>query len=112
MKKIVLPILLCFIFGTSFSQTDNIWKRKPWEELKHQERQKLTFSNPEPKKDAQPENQVSKMPVLKMEINVEKTGSINSNTDVLIVEPYRMPCITPSNGLKLNMPVVGNIPKS
>ena len=107
MKKIVFPILLCFIFGSSYSQTDNIWKRKPWQDLKYENRQKLSFSNPEPKVVTQPESQVPNMPVVEMEIILQKNRSINSTTDLFVVEPYHMPCIVPSKEYKLNMPVIG-----
>ena len=107
MKKIVFPILLCFIFGSSYSQTDNIWKRKPWQELKYDNRHKLSFSNPETKVVTQPENQVSNMPVVEMEITLQKNRSINSTTDLFVVEPYHMPCIVPSKEYKSNMPVIG-----
>ena len=106
MKKIVFTILLCIIFSSSFSQTGNIWKRKPWEELKYENRQKLSFSNPELKEVTQPENHLSKMPIVKMEITLKKNRSINSTTDLFVVEPYHMPCITPSKSITLNMPVV------
>ena len=107
MKKIVFSILLCLVFGSSFSQSDNIWKRKPWEELKYENRQKLSFSNPELKEVTQPENQVSKMPVVKMEITLKKNRSINSTTDLFVVEPYHMPCIGPSKNIISKMPIVG-----
>ena len=107
MKKIVFPILLCFIFGCSYSQTDNIWKRKPWQDLKYENRQKLSFPNPEPKVVTEPLRQMPNMPVVEMEITLQKNRSINSTTDLFVVEPYHMPCIVPSKEYKSNMPVIG-----
>ena len=107
MFKINFALLLLLIGNTCFSQTDNIWKRKPWEELKYENRQKLSFSNPETKLVTQPENQVSKMPVVKMEITLKKNRSINSTTDLFVVEPYHMPCIGPSKNIISKMPIVG-----
>lgn len=111
MKKIVFPTLLCLIFGSSFSQTNNIWKRKPWEELKLQNKQKLTFSNPQLNEVSKPVDHVLQMPVLKIDMNLKKVGSINSNTDVFTVEPYHMPCIVPSKDIVSTMPVVGYNPE-
>ena len=47
------------------------------------------------------------MPVVEMEITLQKNRSINSTTDLFVVEPYHMPCIVPSKDYKSNMPVIG-----
>lgn len=112
MKKIVLLSLLCFVFGNSYSQSHDIWKRKPWEELKLRDMHPFTFSSPEIKPLGQQENNQQQMPVLKTEINLKKLSLLNSKFDVFTVEPYHMHCIVPSKEFKMNMPVVGFIPKA
>ena len=107
MFKINFALLLLLIGNDCYSQTNNIWKRKPWLELKYENRQKLSFSIPEPKIVTEPDNEVSKMPVVKMEITLQKNRSINFTTDLFVIEPYHTPCIVPSKDYKLNMPVIG-----
>ena len=104
--------MLCFIFNSSFAQTENIWKRKPWEDLKYENRHKLSFSNPAPKELVKPADNVYKTPVLKIEIDLKRVGTINEGSDIFTVEPYHMPCIFPSKDFESNMPVVGVAPKS
>lgn len=47
------------------------------------------------------------MPVLKSTLNKRMVGSASAETDLYVIEPYNMPCITPSKIYLSNMPVVG-----
>lgn len=112
MLRINFVSLLFLVCTTCFSQSENIWKRKPWEELKLENRQKLSFSNPGPIELKKPVENVFKTPVLKIEIDLKRVGSINSGSDMFTVEPYHMPCIVPSKDFESKMPVAGIAPKS
>ena len=112
MLRINFVSLLLLVCTTCFSQSENIWKRKPWEALKFENKQKLSFSNPMTKELNKPVEIVYKTPVLKIEIDLKRVGSINPSSDFFTVEPYHMPCIVPSKDFESHMPVVGIAPKS
>ncbi|MCY7420629.1 MAG: hypothetical protein LH478_02685 [Chitinophagaceae bacterium] len=112
MLRINFVLLLLLVCTTCFSQSENIWKRKPWEELKFENKQKLSFSNPVPKELNKPVDIVYKTPVLKIEIDLKRVGSIKASIDIFTVEPYHTPCIVPSKDFESKMPVVGIVPKS
>ena len=112
MPRIHIIALLLLVCTTCFSQSENIWKRKPWEDLKYENKHKLSFSNPAPKELVKPADNVYKTPVLKIEIDLKRVGTINEGSDIFTVEPYHMPCIFPSKDFESNMPVVGVAPKS
>ena len=112
MLRINFVSMLLLACTTCFSQFENIWKRKPWDELKFENKQKLSFSNPAPLELKKPVDNVFKTPVLKIEIDLKRVGSINPSSDIFTVETYHMPCIVPSKDFESNMPVVGITPKS
>lgn len=56
--------------------------------------------------------ELSNIPGIKiLPIEVRKVDTINDNTIAMVVDPYGMPCISPSGVLKFYMPVAGYKPK-
>ena len=105
MKKYSLVAILCLLCFNSYSQTENIWKRKPWKDLKYQNRKTITPLNDTIVR-AQPTKNVTEMPVLKLDLTMKVVGKAGEN-DVYIMEPYHMPGIKPAKSFKSPMPVVG-----
>ena len=106
MLRINFVSMLLLVCTTCFSQSENIWKRKPWETLKKEKLQNIKPST-ERLTEELPQPNTAKMPVLKMDISMEYIGGTNKGNNVFLVKPFRLICVSPSKDFSSNMPVIG-----
>ncbi len=108
MKKICLSVAFCLLAASVFCQFENIWKRKPWEELKYSNRHKLILRPADKISEPQQEASVNQqMPIVILELKLKAAGTLNNGNQLLIAEPYHMPCIAPPDNYISAMPVLG-----
>lgn len=109
--KTLLLLLSVFCITKSFGQDINIYKRKPWEDLKSKNlfRNQLQ-NNPQLNKDSVivvPSLNNSDRSVLRLKLTKEYVGSNRNGANVYAMMPYNMPCIMPDSTFHSNMPVAG-----
>lgn len=107
--KILLLIIAVFCISKGYSQKPDIYKRKPWEEMKLKNlfRNQLQFNNK--LKDTiilVPGNNTDRS-VLQLKLDKSYMGSNGKGADVYAMTPYNMPCIIPDSTFHSNMPVAG-----
>ena len=105
MLKTTFFSMLLLICTTCFCQSENIWKRKPWENLKKQKLQKINPST-EVLNEVMPRTNTAKMAVLKIDILRDFMGVTNKGEDVFLVKPFGMICISPSKNFNSTMPII------
>jgi hypothetical protein len=103
--KLLLLVTLTFSYLTNYSQTENIYNRKPWEEVEKKykaELEKKLLEN----KMIESKQKDGSMPVLKPKLTAKYLGSNGKGADIYAMMPYNMPCLVPDSTFKSNMPVM------
>lgn len=113
MKISVTLLAVLFYSCSANAQQKNIFKNKPWEDLKKKQEldQKLKSLNPQYKSvdlaglpaDGPVDNSVLKIP-----LTSTYTGKAGHGTDLYKINGYNMPCIAPDSSFASNMPVLGS----
>lgn len=106
MKIILLLVTILFV-NNVFSQTFDIYKRKPWEDQKDKMKvQKLLKIDRFKYKPAyQPGDTTFDKSVVKIGVSKEFVSNNGMGSDVYKMKPYNMPCLIPDSTFHSNMPV-------
>jgi hypothetical protein len=102
--KLLLVFVLFFSFTTSFSQQEDIFKRKPWENIEKKYKFEIQKKANENKMVQNNQNDPS-MPVLKPKLTARYLGSNGKGADVYAMMPYKMPCLVPDSTFVSKMPI-------
>ncbi len=107
--KTLLLLLGVFCITKNFAQNIDIYKRKPWEDLKLKNRFRNQLQNNlQLKKDSViivPNPNNTDMSVLRLKLTKEYVANNRNGADVCTMMPYNMPCIMPDSTFRSDMPV-------
>ncbi len=109
--KTLLLLLGVSCVTNCFAQNIDIYKRKPWEDLKLRNRFRDQLQDNFPlKKDSiiiVPNTNNTDVSVLRLKLTKEYVGNNRNGANVYAMMPYNMPCIMPDSTFYSNMPVSG-----
>ncbi len=106
--KLYLIFFFIVIGFNAFSQTTDMYKRKPWEnnktlkDLPDSIKKRFKLSN---KVIADSPKVRNSMPVLKLKSQRNYRGNNGRGADIYALSPDRMPCLTPDSTFRSTMPV-------
>lgn len=112
MKLLMLSLLAASFTLTVSGQNKNIFKNKPWVELKQKRLLQDTLNRIYSIPRLDPNNAPGKITppdrgVMKYELKGRYIGENGKGDEIYGMQPDNMPCIVPGKQMHLNMPVAG-----
>jgi hypothetical protein len=96
-----------------FAQQVDIYKRKPWEDVKNKwlHEQRLSFDKIKENKTAVSDT-IFDRSVVKIQLKRKYLSNNGQGADIYAMMPYNMPCLVPDSTYSSNMPVTNLNKKS